>query len=151
MDKNDRTERGRKLLDEMLGPEGAERTLKHWQEICPDFGEYVTEFLAGEFWSRLGLDRRTKSLVTIATTAAMGRTRALALNIRMATNNGATRQEIVETLLQLAPYAGFPACWEGLAVAHTVFRELEQLQGPPQNNSAVSDAQNLKDSKDLDA
>jgi 4-carboxymuconolactone decarboxylase len=119
----EREKRGGELLQRMLGPEQAERTRQAWREICPDFEAYVIEFLAGEVWSRPQLDLRTKSLVTVATLAAMGRTLGLELNIRMALNNGATRQEIVETLLQIAPYAGFPACWEGLALARKVFDE----------------------------
>ena len=114
MDLADRTARGAELLGQMLGPEQADRVRQTWKEICPDFEAYVVEFLSGEVWSRPGLDRRTKSLVTIATLAAQGRTLGLELNIRMALNNGATRQDVVETLLQIAPYAGFPACWEGL-------------------------------------
>ena len=113
---DERRTRGRELLDTMLGPEAAAETVGHGEKICPEFGEYVTEFLSGEIWSRPGLDRRTKSLVTIGTLAGLGRTRALDLNIRMALNNGATRQDIVETLLQIAPYAGFPVTWEGLAM-----------------------------------
>ncbi len=128
MSLDDRRKRGRELLDEMLGPEQASETLEHWRQICPAFGEYVTEFLSGEIWSRPGLDRRTKSLVTIAVSAAMARPRALELNIRMAQNNGATRQEIVETLLHIAPYAGFPACWEGLALADKVFGESPDVE-----------------------
>jgi alkylhydroperoxidase/carboxymuconolactone decarboxylase family protein YurZ len=107
----------------MLGRDQAERTRAGWREICPDFEGYVIEFLAGEIWTRPGLDRRTKSLVTIATLAGLGRTLGLELNIRMALHNGATKSEIVETLLHIAPYAGFPACWEGLALADKVFRE----------------------------
>jgi 4-carboxymuconolactone decarboxylase len=125
MDQTDRKERGAKLLQQMLGPEQARRTRQVWREICPDFEEYVIEFLSGEIWSRPQLDRRAKSLVTIAALAALGRSLGLELNIRMALNNGATRQEIVETLLHIAPYAGFPACWEGLALADKVFREVE--------------------------
>lgn len=121
----DRKERGLRLLEEMLGREQAERTRQAWHDICPDFEEYVIEFLSGEIWSRPQLDRRTKSLVTIAALTAMGRSLGLELNIRMALNNGATKQEIVETLLHIAPYAGFPACWEGLALADKVFRERE--------------------------
>ena len=121
----DRTERGRQLLKQMLGPEQAERTRQAWRDICPEFEAYVVEFLAGEIWSRPQLDRRTKSLVTIAALAGQGRPLGLELNIRMALNNGATRQEVVETLLHIAPYAGFPASWEGLALAHKVFRELD--------------------------
>ena len=120
---DDRKERGLKLLDQMLGSERAEQTRHEWRAICPDFEEYVVEFLSGEIWSRPQLDRRAKSLVTIATLAAMGRPLGLELNIRMALNNGATKQEIVETLLHIAPYAGFPACWEGLAITDKVFRE----------------------------
>ncbi|MGE3806045.1 MAG: carboxymuconolactone decarboxylase family protein [Gemmataceae bacterium] len=116
----ERQARGAKVLSEMLGDQ-AERVRQTWREICPEFEEYVIGLVAGEFWARPGLDRRTKSLVTIATLAAQGRTLGLELNIRMALNNGATRQEVIETLLHIAPYAGFPACWEGLALAKKVF------------------------------
>jgi 4-carboxymuconolactone decarboxylase len=118
----ERKERGQQLLAQMLGPDQAEVTRQIWRGICPDFEEYVVEFLAGEIWSRPQLDLRAKSLTTIAVLAAMGRPLALELNIRMALNNGATRQDIVETLLHIAPYAGFPACWEGLTIAQRVFR-----------------------------
>src|SRR5262245_16156327 len=116
-----RKKRGTQLLQKMLGPDQAEATRKAWKEICPDFENYVVEFLAGEVWSRPQLDLRTRSLVTIAALAATGRPLGLELNIRMALNNGATPEEVVETLLHIAPYAGFPACWEGLALAHKVF------------------------------
>jgi 4-carboxymuconolactone decarboxylase len=123
MELGNKRERGLRLLDEMLGPERAAATRERWRQISPDFEQYVVEFLAGEIWSRPQLDRRTKSLVTIATLAATGRPLGLELNIRMALNNGATKQEIVETLLQIAPYAGFPACWEALQIAENVFSE----------------------------
>jgi 4-carboxymuconolactone decarboxylase len=125
MDLRERMVRGAELLRQMLGPEQADRVRQTWREICPDFEAYVVEFLAGEVWSRPGLDLRTKSLVTVAALAAQGRTLGLELNLRMALKNGATRQEVVETLLQIAPYAGFPACWEGLALAQKVFREAD--------------------------
>lgn len=118
-----RKERGEQLLREMLGADQADRVRETWRSVCPDFEAYVVEFLAGEVWSRPGLDRRTKSLTSIAALAALGRTLALELNIRFALNNGATKQDIVETLLQIAPYAGFPAAWEGLTLAQKVFRE----------------------------
>jgi 4-carboxymuconolactone decarboxylase len=118
-------ERGQQLLHEMLGPEATERMRATWRGVSPDFEKYVVEFLAGDVWLRPGLDRRTKSLTTIAALAALGRPLALELNIRFALNNGATRQDIVETFLQLAPYAGFPVAWEGLTVAQKVFREVD--------------------------
>ena len=112
MSLDERRRRGLELLDEMLGPENAADTLAHWETICPEVGEYVT---AGEIWSRPGLDRRTKSLVSIAALASLGRTRALELNLKFAINNGASRQDIIETLLQIAPYAGFPVTWDAIA------------------------------------
>ncbi|MCH7725313.1 MAG: carboxymuconolactone decarboxylase family protein [Planctomycetes bacterium] len=123
MDIEERTQRGAELLDRMLGAEQAEQTREAWRGISPDFEGYVVEFLAGEIWSREKLDLRTKSLVTIAAVAAMGRTMALELNIRMALNYGATQQDVVETILHIAPYDGFPAAWEGLVMAANVFRE----------------------------
>src|SRR5438046_355345 len=98
MDLSQRQQRGQELLQKMLGPDQAERVRAAWQAICPDFEAYVTEFLAGEIWSRPKLDLRTKSLTTIAVLAALGRSLGLELNFRLALNNGATRQDIVETL-----------------------------------------------------
>ena len=123
----ERRKRGAELLEKMLGGEQAGQTREGWRQISPEFEEYVVEFLSGEIWSREGLDLRTKSLVTIATLAGMGRTLGLELNIRMALRNGATRREVIETLLHIAPYAGFPATWEGLAMAERVFGEEAQV------------------------
>jgi len=122
-DNNERRERGLKVMAEMLGQERSRQIREAWQALSPDFERYVVEFLAGEVWDRPGLDRRTKSLCTIAALAAIGRPQGLDLNIRMALRNGASQQEIIETLLHIAPYAGFPACWEGLTMAFKVFNE----------------------------
>ncbi|GBC83030.1 hypothetical protein HRbin10_02169 [bacterium HR10] len=123
METGERWERGYRLLQEMLGPEMAEQVRTTWRRLSPDFEQYVLDFLAGEIWSRPGLDRKSKSLVTIAALTALGRPQALELNIRMALRNGASEREILETLLHIAPYAGFPACWEGLTIARRVFAE----------------------------
>ena len=125
MSLEERKDRGEALIEQMLGADRAEATRSAWREISPDFEEYVVEFLAGEIWRRPRLDLRTRSLVTISALAALGRTLALDLNIRIARNNGATRDDIAETLLQIAPYAGFPATWEALARVDEVFRERE--------------------------
>jgi len=118
-----RKERGVELLRKMLGKKETKEMRALWKDISADFENYVVDFIAGEIWSRKQLDLRTKSLVSIAALAALGRPLALELNIRMAINNGATRQDIVETLLQIAPYAGFPAVWEGLTTVHKVLGE----------------------------
>ena len=123
MDTEERMRRGEELIEKMLGEERAAQTRQTWRSISPDFERYVVEFLAGEIWSRPHLDLRTRSLVAIATLTALGRTLGLELNIRMALRNGASRQEIIETLLQIAPYAGFPAVWDALAMADKIFHE----------------------------
>jgi 4-carboxymuconolactone decarboxylase len=116
------SDRGIEILRHMLGEERAKEMHDAWTKLSPDFASLVTNFLAGEIWGRPNLDLRTRSLVTIAALAALGRPSGLRLNIEMALNNGATREEIAETLLQMAPYAGFPACWEGLLIADEVFK-----------------------------
>jgi 4-carboxymuconolactone decarboxylase len=100
---------------------------RHGGRSTRDFEAYVVEFFSGSIWSRPGLDSWTKSMVTVATLAAQGRVLGLELNIRMALNNGASRQDSVETLLPIAPYAGFSACWEGLALARKVFDEASRV------------------------
>lgn len=109
----------------MMAAETAKATRSTWRQISPDFENYVVKFLAGEIWSRPQLDLRTRSLVTISVLAALGRTLALDLNIRIVRNNGATREEITEALLHIAPCAGVPAPWEALARVDQVFREAE--------------------------
>lgn len=121
----ERYQKGLELLRQMLGEKAAEETRKRWQKLSPDFERYVLEFLSGEIWSRAGLPLKIKSLCTISALAALGRAQGLELNIRMALNNGATREEIIETLLQIAPYAGFPAAWEGLQIAEKVFESAD--------------------------
>jgi 4-carboxymuconolactone decarboxylase len=115
-------DKGAEMLRRMLGEERAREVCEVWTELSPDFASLVTNFLAGEIWARPNLDLRTRSLVTIAALTAVGRPNGLRLNIEMALNNGATREEIGETLLQMAPYAGFPGCWEGLLIADEVFK-----------------------------
>lgn len=117
------SEKGLEMLRRLLGEERASEIRATWTKLSPDFAHFVTDFLAGEIWSRPHLDLKTRSLITVAALAALGRPNGLRLNIEMAFNNGATREEILETLLQMAPYAGFPACWEGLLAADEVFKQ----------------------------
>jgi 4-carboxymuconolactone decarboxylase len=106
----------------MLGTQRAREVAAAWEKLSPDFARYVTDFLAGEVWARPGLDLKTRSLITVAAMTALGRPNGLRLNIEMALRNGATRTEILETVLHMAPYAGFPACWEGLLIADETFK-----------------------------
>jgi 4-carboxymuconolactone decarboxylase len=123
-------EKGIDMLRRLLGDDRAIEIRNAWAKLSPDFAHYVTTFVGGEIWSRPHLDLKTRSLVTVAAMAALQRPNALRLNIEMAFNNGAKKEEILETLLQMAPYAGFPACWEALVIADEVFRRKKVASQP---------------------
>ncbi len=123
---SERIEKGFQQLRQMLAGNRAEEVRKQWHQISPEFEGLVLGVLAGELWPRPGLDLRTRSLATIAGLTALGRSRALALNIEMALQNGASRTEIQESILQMAFYAGFPCAWEALQISQEVFQKLDQ-------------------------
>lgn len=123
MDEND-IRRGEEILRQMLGEQAAGMQ-KAWRDLEPELERYITGFVAGNIWARPGLPLKMRSLVTIGALAALGRKEALALNIRLALNNGLTREELVEALLQLAPYAGFPACWDAFIVARDTLAQVD--------------------------
>lgn len=100
----------------MLGPDHVARAEAQQTEMDADFQKFITEVAWGTVWARPGLDRRTRSLVTIAILAALGR-EELALHLRASRNVGVDPKEIVETLLHVAVYAGVPAANHAFAVA----------------------------------
>jgi 4-carboxymuconolactone decarboxylase len=116
-------ENGLSMLKQMVGDAEAERVRQGWREISPDLEQLILEFVAGRIWTRSAVDLRTRSLSTVAALTALGRTSALELNIRMALGNGATKQDVLEVMLHMAPYAGFPAVWDGMKIASRVFNE----------------------------
>jgi len=113
-------EDGLAILKKMLGSEEAERMRQRWRQLSPELEHLILSFVAGQIWTRHTLDLKTRSLCTVAMLTALGRTGALELNIRMAAGNGATKEEIFEVMIQAAPYAGFPAAWDGLTIASRV-------------------------------
>ena len=123
------SEKGIEMLRRLFGKDRAEEVRAGWTKLSPDFAGMVTNFLAAEVWSRPNLELKTRSLITVAALTALGRVNGLRLNIEMALNNGATRAEILETLLHMAPYAGFPACWDALVIADEVFNRKESAAG----------------------
>ena len=106
---------------QMVGEDRIDALQARFQEVSPEFERAVMGIIGAQIWTRPNLDLRTRSLVSIATLAAQGRVNALALNIEMALNNGATEAEIVETFFQVAIYAGFAAAWDGLEKAKPIF------------------------------
>ena len=93
------------------------------QHVCPvDFARYLIEFPFGDIYSRPGLDLRSREIAVIAALTALGNaTPQLKVHLQAALNVGVTREEIVEVLMQMAVYAGFPAALNGLAAAREVF------------------------------
>lgn len=101
---------------------GGQKVIDSLADIAPDFGRYVIEFPFGDIYSRPGLDLRGREIATVAALTALGNaTPQLKVHIQAALNVGLTRQEIVETIMQMAVYAGFPAALNGLFAAKEVF------------------------------
>jgi 4-carboxymuconolactone decarboxylase len=118
---NERYRRGLAKLEEIDGAAG-DRVLAGLAAIAPDFAAYVVEFPFGDIFSRPGLDLRTRELATVAALTAMGTAPAqLRVHIQGALNVGATREEILEIVMQMAVFAGFPAALNGLAAAKEAF------------------------------
>jgi 4-carboxymuconolactone decarboxylase len=118
-------ERGMKTRREVLGEAHVDRAGEHTTELDADFQRWITEAAWGGVWSRPGLDRRTRSLVTIAILAALGRDE-LELHLRAARNTGATPDEIAEALMHVGVYAGVPAAHAAFGVAKRVLAEPEE-------------------------
>jgi 4-carboxymuconolactone decarboxylase len=120
---NTRYERGLRNLAAIDG-EAGQRVVDSLKGIAPDFARYVVEFPFGDIYNRPGLDLKSREIATVAALAALGNARPqLEVHLHGALNVGCTRTEIVEVLMQMAVYAGFPAALNGLFAAQRVFAE----------------------------
>jgi 4-carboxymuconolactone decarboxylase len=116
-----RFDRGLRALTEIDG-DGGRKVIESLADIAPDFGRYLIEFPFGDIYSRQGLDRRSREVATIAALTALGNAAPqLKVHIQAGLNVGLSREEIVETIMQMAVYAGFPAALNGLFAARDVF------------------------------
>ncbi len=123
---DDRFERGLKKLAEIDG-EAGERVLESLKGIAPDLGRYIIEFPFGDIYSRPGLDLKSREIAVVAALTAMGNARPqLQVHIHGALNVGCTREEVVEVIMQMAVYAGFPAALNGIFAAKEVFDERDK-------------------------
>ncbi|HEY8369290.1 MAG TPA: carboxymuconolactone decarboxylase family protein [Thermodesulfobacteriota bacterium] len=116
-------EAGKAVRTEVLGPEYVEKSLSLTDDFNKPWQDLLTEYCWGAIWTRPGLDRRTRSLLNLAMLAVLGRPHELGLHIRGALRNGATKEEIRETLMQAAVYGGVPAGVEAFRTANAVFAE----------------------------
>ncbi|MEU0252091.1 4-carboxymuconolactone decarboxylase [Streptomyces sp. NPDC006184] len=119
----DRYGTGLKVRREVLGDAHVDRALAEADEFSGDFQEFVTRYAWGEIWDRPGLDRRTRSCITLTALVAGGHQEELAAHTRAALRNGLTPHEIAEVLLQAAVYCGVPAANRAFRVAREVIRE----------------------------
>ncbi|KMN77945.1 4-carboxymuconolactone decarboxylase [Chromobacterium sp. LK11] len=119
MDEQERRRRGETIRREVLGDAHVDRSLAGRTDFNGDFLDLITRYAWGDIWERPGLARRERSLITIAMLAALGREAELKLHLGAARNNGVSRDELKETLLQVAVYGGVPA-------ANTAFQLAEE-------------------------
>jgi 4-carboxymuconolactone decarboxylase len=119
----DRYNRGWEKLKEIDG-EAGERVIDSLKDIAPDFARLIIEFPFGDIYSRPGLDLKSREIAVVAALTALGNASPqLAVHLHGALNVGCTRQEVVEVIMQMAVYAGFPAALNGLFAAQKVFAE----------------------------
>jgi 4-carboxymuconolactone decarboxylase len=121
-------QRGLAVRREVLGADYVNRALARRTSFTADFQELITRYAWGEIWSRPGLDRPTRSCITIAMLVALNRSEELALHVRAALRNGLSPDEIKEVLLQTAIYCGVPAANAAFAVAQRVIAEAEAAE-----------------------
>ncbi len=123
---SERYQRGDNILSEIYGNEGA-RVMSDLEAVCPDLVRYIKEFPFGDIYSRSGLELKTRELITVAALTAMGNARPqLKSHIHGALNVGCSREEVMEVILQMAVYAGFPAALNGMTAAGEVFNQRDR-------------------------
>ena len=120
---DDTYERGMRVRREVLGDEHVDRAIERTTEHTAAFQDFITRYAWGEIWSRPGLDRKTRSAVTLTALTALGRFDEFEMHIRAARRNGMTDEEIGEVLLQCAVYCGVPAANSAFHVFSRVLEE----------------------------
>ncbi|MBN3724893.1 4-carboxymuconolactone decarboxylase [Burkholderia sp. Ac-20379] len=123
MDEKQRYEGGLTVRRAVLGEAHVDRSLANRNELTTEFQDLITRYAWGEIWTREGLPRHTRSLLTISMMVALNRSEELALHLRAAKNNGVTRDEIKEVLMQTAIYCGVPAANSAFHLADKIFKE----------------------------
>ncbi|HVE10149.1 MAG TPA: 4-carboxymuconolactone decarboxylase [Paraburkholderia sp.] len=126
MNDDERYDAGMQVRRGVLGDAHVDRSLTNRSELTEEFQNFITRYAWGEIWTRDGLPRHTRSLLTISMMVALNRSEELALHLRAAKNNGVTREQIKEVLLQTAIYCGVPAANSAFHLADRIFREEDE-------------------------
>jgi 4-carboxymuconolactone decarboxylase len=114
---------GMRIRREVLGDDHVDRAIERTTDLTAPFQDFITRYAWGDVWARLGLDRRTRSAITLTALIALGHERELELHVRAALRNGLTREEIGELILHCAVYCGVPAANRAFAIAQDVLGE----------------------------
>ena len=125
-----RREQGMRVRREVLGDAHVDRAIARTTEFTEPFQDLITRYAWGDIWSRPGLSRTERSMITLTALAALGREGELAMHVRAAVRNGLTPEQIGEVLLQVAVYAGVPAANSAFAIAQQVLAELGAEDAP---------------------
>ena len=120
---------GMRVRREVLGDEHVDRAIEGTTEFTADFQDLITRYAWGEIWTRPGLDRKTRSAITLTALVALNHHEELAMHVRAARRNGLTADEIKEVLLQSAIYCGVPAANRAFAIAQRVLESNETEAG----------------------
>src|SRR5262249_47264600 len=123
MDERQRYEKGMKARPEGLGDPHVEKSLKNRNAFNEEFQEFISRYAWGEIWSRPGLPRETRSMITLAMMVALNRGEELRMHVKAALSNGVTPDQIKEVLLQTAIYCGVPAANSAFHIANEVIRK----------------------------
>jgi 4-carboxymuconolactone decarboxylase len=118
-----RAEQGMRVRREVLGDEHVDRAVAGTTDFSAPFQDLITRYAWGEIWSRPGLTRAERSIITLTALAVLGQEEELAMHVRAALRNGLTPAQIQEVLLQVAVYAGVPASNRAFAIAQRVLAE----------------------------
>lgn len=128
MNDKERYQQGIKVRTEVLGKAHVEKSLQNLNEFNADFQDFISRYAWGEVWSRPGLSRHTRSLVTIGILLALGREDELKMHIKACFNNGVTKDELKELFIHAALYAGLPASNTAMHIAEQVFTEIQAIK-----------------------
>lgn len=121
MNDEERYQQGMRVRREVLGNTHVDRTVENLTPLNEEFQDFITRYAWGDIWSRPGLERRTRSMITIAMLIALNREAELKMHINAAFNNGVTREELKELIMHSALYCGLPAANATLHLAQEVF------------------------------
>ena len=131
MNDEDRHAQGMRTRREVLGDAHVDRAVANTTDLTAPFQDFITRYAWGEVWTRPGLDRRTRSIVTLTALTSLRAENEIAMHVRAAITNGVTPTEITEVLLHTAVYAGVPAAHSAIAIAQRTLAEMGLPEAEP--------------------